>query len=288
MIYQESPPSDRLEQGDVLDKTAALSDLLATYHPYYAQHQENKFFVVLTQSCDLVRREGRCKARYISIAPVRPLRSVLKREFEGKLDNVGLGQQPFASVRVRNTLEQFLQRLFNNNEPAFFYFESANTSGIYEEMCAMLALPISLKPEHYESLLRAKLAGISDVFQAKLGWLLGQMYSRVGTPDLEPSKLTAKVSEYTDGIAVWLEDSKAKSLKKMVKGHKQSNTNAVIGREEIMQMVDKLPKRKAAAIEAIVDIAVAQGLAGRDSNEHQAFRRALENSPVLAGLLGGA
>jgi hypothetical protein len=198
LIYQKSPPLDTLEQGDILQKSPALEALLTKYHPHYAQHQDNKFFTVLTQSCDLVPRAGGCGARYISLAPVRPLKVVLKREFDGKLENVGLGAQPFATHRVRSAFEQFLQRLFNNNEAPFFYFEAAHESGIYEEMCAMLALPISLKPEHYGTLVAAKLAGISDVFQAKLGWLLGQMYSRVGTPDLEPATMAEKIKTYTE------------------------------------------------------------------------------------------
>lgn len=279
LIYQLAPPLDKLEQGDILRKSEALEALLTQYHPYYAKHPDNKFFTVLTQSCDLVPRPGGCSARYISLAPVRPLKSVLQREFNGKLENIGPGAQPFAAHRVRASFEQFLHRLFNNNEPPFFYFEAAHQSGIYEEMCAILALPISLKPEHYATLRAAKLAGISDVFQAKLGWLIGQMYSRVGTPDFEPATLSEKVKTYTEGIAVWLEDSDAKALRGLVAQH-----GANPGSKELASMISQIPKRKNLVINSVLDIAVSQGLFAAISPERRNFRRALENDATFARL----
>ena len=279
LIYQNSPPLDTLEQGDILQKSPALEALLAKYHPHYAQHPDNKFFTVLTQSCDLVPRAGGCSARYISLAPVRPLKTVLKREFDGKLENVGLGAQPFATHRVRNAFEQFLQRLFNNNEPPFFYYEAAHTRGIYEEMCAMLALPISLKPEHYTTLVEAKLAGIADVFQAKLGWLLGQMYSRVGTPDIEPAMMVQKIKTYTESVAVWLEESDAKALRGLVVEY-----GAQPSALELSAMIGKIPKRKVQIINAVLDVAAAEGIFAAVSPERRRLRRALENDPVFSAL----
>lgn len=283
LIYQQPPLLDRLEQGDILAKSEALEALLKKYHPHYAQHSDNKFFTVLTQSCDLVVRAGRCSARYISLAPVRPLKVVLKREFDGKLENTGPGAQPFAAHRVRASFEQFLQRLFNNNEPPFFYFEAAHQSGIYEEMCAMLALPISLKPEHYDTLRAAKLAGISDVFQAKLGWLLGQMYSRVGTPDFEPATLLEKVKTYTEGAAVWLEDPDVKVLRSLVAQHAAVPGGGAVGRQQLASMIAQIPKRKTAAINAVLEVAAAEGLFPAISPQRLNFRRALERDPTLAG-----
>lgn len=284
MIYQQNAPLDKLEQGDILKKSDELQSLLAKYHPYYADHEDNKFFAVLTQSCDLVPRAGGCNARYISLAPVRPLKVVLKREFEGKLDNVGIGSQSFATRRVQTHFEQFLQRLFNNNEPHFFYFEAAHESGIYEEMCAILALPISFKPEHYEKLRAAKLAGITDVFQAKLGWLLGQMYSRVGTPDFEPATLSQKVKTYTEGVAIWLEESDAKSLRALVEQYKSQPNSGVVGKKELAKMITEIPKRKNLVIDAVLNVVAAQGLVGAVSTERRNLRRALEKDPAFSNL----
>jgi hypothetical protein len=288
LIYQQNAPLDRLEQGDILKKTDELQSLLAKYHPYYAEHKDNKFFVVLTQSCDLVLRGESCKAHYISLAPVRPLKVILKRHFEGKLDNVGVGAQPFATHKVRTSLEQFLQRLFNNNEPSFFYYENAHQSGIYEEMCAMLALPISLKSEHYQTLRAAKLAGITDVFQAKLGWLVGQMYSRVGTPDIQPETLSQKVKTYTEGVAIWLEEGNAKSLRVLVEEYKTQTAGGVVGRNDLATMISMIPKRKNLAIDAVLGVVASQGLIGETSSQRTKLRRALENNSDFSKLFSNA
>lgn len=285
MIYQQPPPLDRLEQGDLLNKTPELTALISTYHPYYAQHRDNHFFAVLTQSCDLIFRRGSCNARYISLAPVRPLRAILKREFDGKLNNVGPGLQAFGTHRVRSSFEQFLQRLFNNNEPPFFYFESAQENGIPEEMCAMLALPISLKPEHHQTLLRSKVAAITDVFQAKLGWLLGQMYSRVGTPDFEASVITEKIKTYIEGIAVWLDDTDFRYALDFVNDHNSNPGNAAIGPRQLKDILARIPRRKQAVIEAVLNIAASQGLIPSDKSPQRfQFRKALEKDTVLAQL----
>lgn len=209
---------------------------------------------------------------------------MVKREFEGKLDNIGPGCQPFAPHRVRTTFEQFLQRLFNNNEPPFFYFEAAHQDGIYEEMCAMLALPISLKPEHYETLRKAKLAGISDVFQAKLGWLLGQMYSRVGTPDHEPKVMAEKVRSYTEGIALWLEEGDAKELRRLVNERAAQLNTEALGRQELATLIKQIPKRKNLVINAVLDVAAAQGLVAVQGPDRLGFRRALEKDATFSSL----
>jgi hypothetical protein len=70
-----------LMQGDVLERTPAIDQLLKVVHPHFHGHQKNLFFIVLTQSCDLVQRKGGsgCKSPYITIAPVRSIDSVIER-----------------------------------------------------------------------------------------------------------------------------------------------------------------------------------------------------------------
>lgn len=285
MIYQQTPRLDVLEQGDLLRRSPEVVALLEKYHPYYANHPQNVFFAVLTQSCDLVRRGERCAARYISLAPVRPLRAILRREFEGTLHNVGPGRQPFGSHRTRTTIEQFLERLFRNNEPPFFFYEPAHAAGVAEEMCAMLALPVSLKPEHYETLLKAKLVGVEDVFQAKLGWLLGQMYSRVGTPDFDTPVISKMVRAYMDGAALWLEDGEVKSLVEEVVAHDAMPNAPPLGAKELGTMIAKLPKRKSLVIDAVLDAAARIGLFEPVSPERRRFRLELERDPAFANQL---
>ena len=272
----------------MLARTERLTALVGEYHPYYATHAENRLFTVITQSCDLVQRDGGVAARYIALAPVRPLRHILRREFDAKLHNVGSGCQPFGGQRTRTSVEQFLQRLLNNNEPPFFYFEAEHRLGISEDMCAMLALPIAFKPEHYSIFLEAKIAGITDVFQAKLGWLVGQMYSRVGTPDLLPATLSERVDALIDGAAVWLDDGQAKALRRLVEQEQLRQPGRPIDLSVLTRLLESIPQRKAQVIEAVLAAATTAKLIPEGkSKERFTLRRALEQEPALAAAIGG-
>ena len=50
--------SEELSQGDILKRTPELDEILAKVHPHFHQHRKNLYFMVLTQSCDLVIRNG--------------------------------------------------------------------------------------------------------------------------------------------------------------------------------------------------------------------------------------
>ncbi len=45
-------------QGDVLERTSAIDNLLKVVHPHFHGRMKNLFFMVLTQSCDLVQRKA--------------------------------------------------------------------------------------------------------------------------------------------------------------------------------------------------------------------------------------
>lgn len=196
-VYDD-PDKTQLAQGDVLMRTPALTAVLNQYHPHYAQHRDYNFFTIVTQSCDLVRRNGKPpKTPYIAIAAARTLEETLIRE-------AAKGQEPWqreAKVigsKLRSNLLEFLKRLFNNNEPGYFYLHVDQQLGIHRSCCVVLALSVALRAEHYDTLLEAKVAQLKDTFQAKLGWLIGNMYSRVGTTEWDkeypdnPVKAAAK------------------------------------------------------------------------------------------------
>ncbi len=78
----EQTEKDCLVQGDLLVRNAGLQSVLAQAHGYYATAPDYNYFLVLTQSCDLVRRPTKPKARYITLAAVRPLSLVIERFLE--------------------------------------------------------------------------------------------------------------------------------------------------------------------------------------------------------------
>jgi hypothetical protein len=182
----EVPSAAILCQGDVLRKTPDLVSCIEPYFRYYATHESYKYFMVVTQTCDLVRRkpDNRPGAPYITLAAVRPLRDAIDLEVKGLVSPWQLQASPrLLRRREGDQLSLFIQRLFDNNEPGFFYLHPDVDAGIDESCCAFLQLTISLREVHFEKLLAAKVAQLKEPFQAKLGWLLGHMYSRVGTAE---------------------------------------------------------------------------------------------------------
>ena len=111
-----------LSQGDLISRTQEVEALLKEVHPHYFQNTSYKFFIVLTQSCDLVRRDGApCKARYISIAAVRPIKLAIERELARHQRTEIEKALKFCNKDALPKMVQFMERLLNNNEDEFFF-----------------------------------------------------------------------------------------------------------------------------------------------------------------------
>lgn len=181
-VYDE-PIATELCQGDVLRRSDELVALLEEYFPYYGRHRDYSYFMVLTQTCDLVRRDGKsCNTPYISVAAVRPVEDALRME-AAKHQHPSLRGTNVIGNTARQKLGMFLESLMDNNRPGFFYLHTDASVGITEPSCAFLQLSVSFLAQDYEKCLGAKIAQLKDAFQAKLGWLIGTMYSRVATTE---------------------------------------------------------------------------------------------------------
>lgn len=181
--YNENPNKNSLCQGDVLNITEEIRGVLKEIHPYFLKN-EYKYFMVLTQSCDLVRRKkNKCRSDYITLAAVRSYDDFINRKaslFKIKeIRKLKLLEEP-----NDERFKQLIERLYNNNEPEHFFLAKEPEFNIYENMVAYLKVSIALKSGmHYDKCLKAKVLELNDEFKAKLGWLVGDMYSRVGTRD---------------------------------------------------------------------------------------------------------
>ena len=219
-LYQR-PEAQSLCQGDVLKKTPDIVDLLREVHAHYLGDTYTHFQIV-TQTCDLVRRKGQePKARYITLAAVRPFQLAVERELEKHQDKFGRAAA-MAPKRHRFRLQGFIRSVMNNNHSAYFYLPADGAAGIVEDSVAFLPLTIAIRrKEHYEECLAARVLSLHELFQAKLGSLLGNHYSRVGTPDyvgtvITPSQCKEKGSRILDGICFWADDEKYTAAKRKV------------------------------------------------------------------------
>jgi hypothetical protein len=190
--YGEGCDKSSLKQGDLLKKTPELSLVLSKYHSYFAKGQYTHF-LVLTQTCDLELREEKCKARYITLSAVRSLKDVINKQLT-ELQSVQVkGDGLFYSDAKKPELVDFLRKLHNNNDPHHFFLKASPENDLTNDSCAFLQLTVPIKAkEHYKTCCDAKRLELKEGFRAKLGYLVGDLYSRVGTEDYVPGALSDK------------------------------------------------------------------------------------------------
>ena len=190
--YLESSDHENLHQGDIIKRSPEINGLLEEVHPHYHQSEDYKFFIILTQTCDLIKRgDAPPKSRYITIAAVRPLNLVVQRYANSLLHDEYDRILNVSDDSRKAKLSQFAERLLNNNEPDYFYLRKEPSVGLMEDHCAFLKLSIALKSElHYPKLLASKILQLTQSFQHKLGYLVGNSYARIGTDDWLPNNIS--------------------------------------------------------------------------------------------------
>ena len=190
--YNENINENTLRQGDILEKTDELKKLINEIHPHYA-NEEYTHFQVLTQSCDLVRRgrSNKCASRYITLAAVRNLDIVIQRTIQSEVEStkqIDIDGKKWCSNKGKARISNVMSSLFNNNDKNLFYLHTFPSHGLNNNSCTFLHLSIAIRAhEHYDVCLNAKRIELTSNFQAKLGWLVGNLYSRVGTADFVPT-----------------------------------------------------------------------------------------------------
>ena len=204
--YQPFDPKDDLHQGDILEPTKNIHSIFKEVHPHFLDAKYNAF-LVLTQTCDLVRRkEKKCKSRYINLAVVRPIGDILWSFLDKICQQAKVRDKSIEGVYIekdRDRAKNFIRRVVNQNEQAFglFYLHPDEAVNIYEDSVALLQVSIALRSqEHYDALVDARRGRLKPDFQAKLGWLIGNLFSRVATEDLTPKKCEEIVSQLLNPI----------------------------------------------------------------------------------------
>ena len=238
--YKPSPDMSSLCQGDVLCVTDEMRKILKEVHPYFLNEQY-KYFMVLTQSCDLVRRNaGKCKTPYITLAAVRSFDDF----FENRLLSDKCAEKVNGYLLVNSKQSQrayqLLERLYNNTEPDYFFLYKEEALNFPKSMVASLKVSIALKSSlHYDQCLSAKILELSEEFKAKLGWLVGNIYSRVGTTDWEsimtPQQRTSMLNEELCAHCVIGSKDQLRELKKEL----QQNAEQLQSQEEAVEFISK-------------------------------------------------
>lgn len=288
--YNETPDATSLYQGDLIRRTTAVDAMLREVHPHYHRKDDYRYLIVLTQSCDLVRRPpgNLTPARYISLAAVRPFELVLTREIAKYQRDPKARAGGFCDSGSRGRVHDFLERLFNNNESEYFYLNEDATIGLHEPYCAFLALSIAVKSElHYDTLLAAKFCQLKDTFQHKLGWLLGNRYSRVGTDDWVPTacssaEFESRINKVLDGHAAWIPKEHQKALLKRLKN--VADVTPAVVEPHLEEVRRTIPKKKDVVVTAVGEIL--SDLKVADDVIAKAKLR-IESDPGIANIISG-
>ncbi len=179
--YNYVASDEDLIQGDILAPTEDLRAIFKEVHPHFLNLKYTGFLVT-TQSCDMVRRGKSCSTRYLNIAVIRQLEDVLHNFLAHVCKTVVNRVYLQESKGAANHL---LQRIFNQNEQALglFYLHEDADAGIAVPSVALLRVGVTLRAEHYNILVESRRGRLRPEFTAKLGWLVGNLYCRVGTPD---------------------------------------------------------------------------------------------------------
>lgn len=259
-VFRETADAhfDELRQGDLLLKTDSLAEAISQGHRHYADNPDYTHFLVLTQSCDLaMRRGGICRADYLTICAVKPLDRFLEKKLTGvfhpHLDPLRLGRKD-----LQRSAKSVIEKLISNTHSEVFYLDRGCAQSLVESSCAFLQLSIALRPEHFDALRRAKQAEMSDVFAAKLGWMTGNLYSRVGTPDIYEEH-PDDAQTYADDLITrtlaaetWLSD---REFKKYSKSIKQINAQqGQVTRDDARNIIKSLPTDLDELTDAIVGV----------------------------------
>jgi hypothetical protein len=238
--YKDPIDVDSLHQGDIINRTPEVESIIKKVHPHYFEKNDYKFFMVITQTCDLVKRNGECSSRYITIAAVRPLELAIEREIKRIQYSEIEKKLSICNEKQKFKIEQFLERLLNNNASEYFFLYKEPDKGMVDDYCAFLRLTIAIKSElHYETLLNAKILQLKMSFQHKLGYLVGNCYSRIATEDWAPNHIDKvdflqKIRNYIDMVesVTWIKQDLCDYVIKKISGLDPEH--------QTMEMVDEL------------------------------------------------
>lgn len=287
-IFSTKIDNTSLLQGDILQKTPLLKEAVAKAHRYYADAEDYHFYMVLTQSCDLVKRGGRKpRARYITIAAVRPLDVVVERQITKFAEPIS--GFPILVYKKENELgvKNYLERLLHNTQEkdGLFFIRRGSHPAFTEDYCVFLYLSIALRIDHYETCLAAKVAQLDNVFQAKVGWLTGNLYSRVGTPDVEDHQQNPEQykKEFYEQVlserTVWLSSEQRQQLKQALKTNNPSNE------QEAREMIAVLKTDMDYLAERIVKKLVDAKIIAAEDTTVEAAKNILANDKLFKKLM---
>ncbi len=205
-IYREESTTEQsLVQGDILKVEGQFKKHFLDFYPKLdIPIEEERHVMVLTQSCDLVRAGKRKpKLNHINVCPVRNIQYFIRKLIDEEKP-LAIGDKNLLQRDILDRLKDKLSKLLNNSDQKIHFF-LPQQSPFKEDMVALLPLSFSFRLDHYDLLLESRILGLKPEFQAKVGYIIGQLYGRIGTPDLfdcgwDDKKIRAYINHLLDDL----------------------------------------------------------------------------------------
>jgi len=294
-MYARVEPGDKetdLCQGDIIAPRDELRHVFEGVHSHFTDVKYTGF-LVLTQTCDLVRRGGRaCTSRYINLAVIRPLKDVLLSLLDRACEKVEIGGRVLEGVYLSDDWykgKQLLERVFKQNAQSegVFYLPTHGDVELSEDSVALLQVSVALRThEHYDTLRRARTTQLKEPFRSKLGWLAGNLFARVATSDPPKAELARLSDSYIGSGASSLGLGVSWVPLKQIKAAKRGDADiSSMTREQVLAHLEQhqpTPPRERAIDQILRTISGIVSLSDEDS---AALRMRLENDNVLESLI---
>ena len=204
-------PDGDLQQGDIISRASLSRDTAAELS---CVPEDFRILVVLTQSCDLVR--PRSKAEFIALAPAIPLSDIVEARIAEYQKSEVSKRGNVCGSNHKSKIHEFLLKLLNNNDPQYFYLHEEHSFGLLEPMCVLLRCSKSVSTEMcYSSCCESRILTLNEEFRAKLGWLVGSIYSRVATKDWPKTEAKKRIEAHLADVCRW-EDPKRLEMAEQV------------------------------------------------------------------------
>lgn len=284
------PDVSGLRQGDVLVRNEALASALGAAHEYYSTAEGYDYFIVLTPTCQMIKRNGSYSARYITLAAIRPFQIYIEREFskfQKKINSVdGVVLKKDKEILARQQIE----RLLHNTQDGYLFLPSEFFPDSRDRI-AFLLLSVAIRTrEHYDACLSAKFLQLSDSFSAKVGNLTSDLYGQIATEALEEQtgvNASEVIDEYIERYInsennYWLSDERISRLKVSAKRFVKANGSPV-PRDQLPEFVAKIPTDGEILAERILDMAAKSEIARKNASKKKKdhFANELLSDPII-------
>jgi hypothetical protein len=155
------------------------------HQDYILERADFEAFCLMTQTCDLVRTR---EEEFITLAVVRVITNIF--------DKPGAKKDSTA-----NKLKSIIQHRANTR---FFYLYKEPDAGIERDSVVDLRVMFALHKKHYDEIVAARKMSMNGLYAAHLGWMAGNVFSRIAMPEWDDIR-----KDYTELETL---DQKIKSL----------------------------------------------------------------------------